>query len=198
MATGFDGEDFQDVVFEKIDHSEKRLSGKSFSSCTFVQCTFTKTIFSECTFEDCTFDRCDLSMIQVKGSTFSQIKLNGCKAIGILWFDIRIPFARHAFSLTCTDTNISYSSFFGMNLKKVKFSQCVAKEVDFSECNMQEAELRGCDLEGARFAGTDLTGADLRGAQNYQIDIQGTKVRGAKFSLPEATALLHSLGIIID
>lgn len=198
MDAGFDGEDFQDIVFEKIDHSEKRLSGKTFSNCTFVSCTFTKTIFNQCTFEECTFDKCDLSMVQVKGSTFSQIQLLGCKAIGILWFDIRIPFARHAFSISCTDTNISYSSFFGMNLKKAKFAQCVAKEVDWSECQMQEAVLKGCDLEGARFAGTDLSGADLRGAQNYQIDIQGTKLKGAKFSLPEATALLDSLGIVID
>lgn len=198
MPAGFDGEDLEGRIFEKIDYSGKRLSGKNFSNCTFVQCTFTKTIFSECTFEECTFERCDLSMIQVKGSTFSQIKLVDCKAIGILWFDIRIPFARHAFTISCSDTNISYSSFFGMNLKKAKFTQCVAKEVDWSECQMQDSDLKGTDLEGARFAGTDLTGADLCSAQGYQIDITGTKVRGAKFSLPEATALLDSLGIIID
>ncbi|MBS1683462.1 MAG: pentapeptide repeat-containing protein [Bacteroidetes bacterium] len=192
---GLEGDDFEDRTFEKIDLAEQRITGKSFTNCTFASCTFTKTIFRECTFEDCTFDRCDLSMVQVKGSTFSQIKLTGCKVIGVLWFDIRIPFARHAFTISCTDTNISYSSFFGMNLKKAKFTRCVAKEVDWSECQMQEAELQGCDLEGARFSGTDLSGADLRGAHSYQIDIAGTKLKGAKFSLPEATVLLDSLGI---
>lgn len=189
---------FEKETFDKVDRSERVVSGKTFTSCTFTNCIFTKTVFEDCTFESCTFDKCDLTMIKVKSSSFRQIKITNSKAIGILWYDAKSPFTKHPLTIICTDSNISYSSFYGVNLKKAKFNRCMAKEVDFSECNLTEAEMERSDLEGSRFVNCDMTCASLKGAQNYFIDIQSNKVKGAKFSLPEAISLLNSLDIVID
>ena len=45
------------------------------------------------------------------------------------------------------------------------------------------------------FARTRLVAANLTGAQNYRIDILNNDIKRARFSLPEAVALLDSLDI---
>ena len=189
---------YEDKTFDKLNYQDKLISDCTFTNCTFTHCNFCQTIFKNCRFEECTFDKCDLSMMKVKGSTFSHINIADCKAIGILWFDAKTPFARKPFTISFIDSFISYSSFYGMNLRKVKFSRCTAKEVDFSECDLTEATLHGADLEGTRFINCDLSGADLTDARNYYIDVQANKIKKAKFSMPEAMALLDSLDIILD
>ncbi len=180
-------------LFEKIQWQEKEVSGRKFIDCTFRNCQLNGLIFSDCHFTDCKFEDCDLSLIKVKGSFFSHLQITRCKAIGIHWFDTGKPF-----SIGFTDSNISYSSFFGKPLKKTKFKNCVAKEVDFSECILTEADFSGTDLEGTRFSNTDLSLANFKEARNYFIDVQFNKVKKAKFSLPEALRLLDSFDIIIE
>ncbi len=41
-------------------------------------------------------------------------------------------------------------------------------------------------------------GADFRGARNYAIAADLNTLKQAKFSLPEAVALLHGLDIILE
>lgn len=188
----------EDRVFDRVDYQDKVVSDRTFTNCTFNNCNLSKTVFEDCYFDKCTFDKCDLSLMKVKSSSFSQLQIINSKAIGILWFDAKTPFTKNPFTISCIDSNISYSSFFGMNLKKAKFTRCVAKEVDFSECNLVEADFSGADLEGARFSNCDLSSANFINARNYGIDITGNKVKKAKFSLPEAINLLHSLGIVLE
>ena len=57
---------------------------------------------------------------------------------GIQWFDARSPF-----SIRCMESNISYSSFFGKDLKKASFINCTATETDFTDCNLTEAVFTG-------------------------------------------------------
>lgn len=148
---------------------------------------------ADCYFTDCIFEDCDLSLLKVKGSFFNRVQINNCKAIGINWFDTGNPFA-----VQFTGSNISYSGFFGKTIKKAKFIKCLANETDFSECKLAQADFSGTDLENARFSNSDLTQADFKDARNYYIDMQHNKVSKAKFSLPEALALLHPFGIIIE
>jgi len=180
-------------VFEKVAFTESEISGRKFIDCTFRKCQLNGLSFSECHFTDCVFEDCDLSLLKVKGSFFSRVEINRCKAIGIHWFDSGDPF-----SVRFTDSIISYSSFFGKNIKKAKFKNCVAKETDFSECTLIQADLSGCDLTQARFSGTDLTQADLRGAQGYYINFAENKTSKALFSLPEALCLLDQFDIIVE
>jgi fluoroquinolone resistance protein len=180
-------------LFEKIEWQEKVVTGRKFTDCTFKNCQLNMLNFADCYFTDCTFTGCDLSLLKVKGSFFNRIQITGCKAIGIHWFDTGVPFAIHF-----TDSNISYSSFFGKNLKKTKFKNCMAKEVDFSESNLTEADFSGTDLENSRFNNCDLSLANFKEARNYFIDFNANKVRKTKFSLPEALSLLDQFDIIIE
>ena len=53
------------------------------------------------------------------------------------------------------------------------------------------------DLSESLFGETDLTGADFREVRNYRIDPRRNTLAGARFSLPEALALLYALDIEI-
>jgi len=183
----------ENKVFEKIEWQEKVVTGRKFTDCTFKNCQFNMLSFVDCYFTDCTFTGCDLSLLKVKGSFFNRIQINGCKAIGIHWFDTGVPFV-----IGFTDSNLSYSSFFGKNLKKMKFKNCVAKEVDFSSCNLTEADFAGTDLERARFNDCDLSLTNFKEARNYFIDFRENKVRKTKFSMPEALSLLDQFDIVIE
>jgi fluoroquinolone resistance protein len=180
-------------VFEKIQFQDKEIAGRKFNECTFKNCQLNGLSFSDCQFTDCIFQDCDLSLIKVKGSFFSRVQITRCKAIGIHWFDTGKPF-----SIGFTDSNISYSSFFGKPLKRTKFKNCVAKEVDFSDCILTEADFSGTDLELARFSNCDLSLANFKEAKNYSIDIQHNKVKKTKFSMPEALSLLDAFDIVVE
>ena len=53
------------------------------------------------------------------------------------------------------------------------------------------------DLSGTIFHGCDLSKADFSKAIRYDIDPQANKIKKAKFSLPEAAALLRGFDITI-
>jgi len=178
--------------FENINYEDKHLVGRYFDNCVFYKSTIKGCLFDDCTFNKCTFEETDLSLIKLKETYISDCILINCKAIGILWYDTQNPF-----SLQARGSIISYSSFFGKNLKKVKLLNCVAREVDFTGCNMSSADLSGTDFMGSTFSDTDLRLANFTAAQNYQIDPAGNKIRGAIFQLPAAISFLDSLGITI-
>ena len=117
--------------------------------------------FKDCYFTDCIFEDCDLSLLKVKGCFFNRVQITRSKAIGINWFDTGVPY-----SVQFTDSNISYSSFFGKAFKKAKFKNCMAHETDFSECNLTQADFSGTDLQNARFSASDLSLADFKEARN--------------------------------
>jgi uncharacterized protein YjbI with pentapeptide repeats len=48
------------------------------------------------------------------------------------------------------------------------------------------------------FGNTDLSKANLSKAYNYHIDASQNKLKGTRFSLPEAMSLLYSLEIILE
>ena len=51
---------------------------------------------------------------------------------------------------------------------------------------------------GTLFHNCDLSRSDFSGALNYSIDVRTNQVKQAKFSLPEAIALLQALDIRIE
>lgn len=82
-------------------------------------------------------------------------------------------------------------------IRENKFEQCIFDETDFAESDVSECNFRGSDFKGARFVDTNLQKADFQHAINYQIDPLTNKLKGAKFSLPEAIGMLTGLGIVI-
>ena len=178
--------------FENIVWEEKIITGKNFDNCTFYKCSLKGCFFDDCVFEKCTFEECDLSLIKFKDSSLSSVQINGSKAIGIIWHTAGNPL-----SVNFNNSRISYCSFFGKNLKKTQFINCIADDVDFTNCNLTQADFAGTDLKNAIFLNTDITMANFVRAINYSIDLNNNKTKKAKFSLPEALCFLYNLDIIL-
>lgn len=86
----------------------------------------------------------------------------------------------------------------GLNLRGATLEACSAKEADFAEADLRDALCPRTDFAGAKFHGTNMERADMREALNYVIDPRVNKVKGARFSLPEAVALLRGLDIVVE
>ena len=176
--------------FENISYEDKIVAGREFFDCTFYKSNLKGCTFIECSFDKCTFEDCDLSLIKIKHTSLTGIKVINSKAIGILWCDASNPF-----SVSFNNSQISYSNFYGKNMKKGQFIKCTAAEVDFSECNLSSSNFTGTDLRNTRFFNTDLTGANFVNTENYFIDPKTNKVKNAQFNLPGALSFLAALDI---
>jgi len=148
----------QNKTFDKIIYKDVVVKDKEFSNCKFINCNFSSTTYTDCSFEDCVFENCDLAMMKVKYSRFLDVSFKECKMIGIMWDEASLPF-----SISCEDSNISYSSFYGMKLKKIKIHKCIAHEVNFSEADMQLSKFNYTDLQDSIFQNTNLVKANFVG-----------------------------------
>ena len=183
----------QNKTFDKIIYKDVVVKEKEFIKCKFTHCDFSNITFEDCEFEDCLFENCNLSSLKVKYSRFSDVTFKSCKMIGIVWDEASMPF-----SITCVDSNISYSSFYGMKLKKMKIHKCIAHDVNFSEADMQSSSFMHSDLKDSFFINTNLLKANFENAINYNgIDVSSKIIKKAIFSMPEALILLNNFDIIL-
>ena len=183
----------QNKTFDKIIYKDVVVKEKEFSNCKFTNCDFSNITFEDCEFEDCFFENCNLSSLKVKYSRLSDVIFKSCKMIGIAWDEASMPF-----SITCVDSNISYSSFYGMKLKKMKIHKCISHDVNFSEADMQLSKFNYTDLQDSIFQNTNLMKANFENAFNYNgIDLLNGKIKKAVFSMPEALVLLNNFDIIL-
>ena len=94
--------------------------------------------------------------------------------------------------------SLRHCVFFGLDLKSFNFSRTDLSGSVFDGCHLEEASFQECRLGGASFAQNDLSGADFRGAEEYFFSLESNRVKGARFSLPEAVNLLSALGVVIE
>ena len=145
---------------------------------------------------ECRFNGCDLSVVKLTNSRFADTAFKGCKLLGVDWTlagdtgATKLPLG-----VAFEDCVLNLCSFIGLPLKGVRLLRCSAHEADFSEADLSNADCRESDFTSARFVSTNLTGADFTGARNYRIDPRSARLRRARFSLPEALALLEPFGI---
>lgn len=176
-----------------------RLEGSEFDQCLFERCVFAQSALSHCHFTSCRFVGCDLSNITVPSSRFRDVRFEGTKLLGIDWTKAEGMADAHApTSLSFVECVLDLSSFFGLNLRAAVMERCSAKEIDLSEADLRDAVCRGTNFAGAKFHATNLERADLRGASGYSIDPRANKVKGGRFSLPEAVALLRGFDVVIE
>ena len=168
-------------------------SGHIFENCVFRGCDLKEARFENSKFIECRFESCDLSNFRPTGSRFRQCVFVETKLIGVNW-----TAAADVINPEFTDSNLEMAILSGMKLKKSVFTGCNLRDADFSGTDLSDSDLRRSDFAGARFRETNLTKADLRGAVNYLIDPIANRVRGARFSLPEAQGLLAGLGVILE
>ncbi len=81
-------------------------------------------------------------------------------------------------------------------MKQTSFFSSTLRECNFADTCLIEADFKNTDLSLTTFHNCDLSKANFSGSKNYTIDIRANKVKKAKFSLPEAIALL--LGFEIE
>lgn len=189
------GNKYHDQVFKELFLGEVEITSCSFMDCTFLRSSFSKVIFTSCRFIDCEFTECDFSLVKLPDCVFSGGAIRDSKVIGVDWTHVSWTEMGLRKPLMIENCAISHSTFIGLDLSEFKIRRCVAVNVDFREANLHKVDFRETDLMDSLFSNTNLTDADFRGAQNYQIDPTRNKIQGAKFSLPEAMALLYSMEI---
>ena len=172
---------------------EGSLSGHTFEECSFQKCDFKGLDLSSIRFISCAFTSCDLSNIKLSGSRFRETVFERSKLLGIQWSQLQ-DLINPSFS----ECNLDYCGFVSLKLKKTRFFKCSVREADFSQADLSECDFSDSDFLKARFHGTTLVKADFRGALNYLIDPLTNKVKGARFSMPEALGLLSGLGVVIE
>ena len=183
-----------DEIFKDLVVQRQEITANEFYDCTFTACRFNETTFRACRFVNCSFNRCDLSLARVPGSSFSETAFEDCKLVGVDWTQASWRFLSSISLFKCI---INYSIFTDLDLGGTRIESCVAEEADFRGTNLAGANLSHTDFAGSFFKHTVLEGADFSHARNYRIDVNLNKLRGAKFMLPEATALLRSLDIVL-
>ena len=97
---------------------------------------------------------------------------------------------------TLKECSLKYNTFTEMNFNRFDFSD--GNEIVgsmFAKCEMQLANFKGTELHETEFYQCDLRKADFRDAAGYKVDILGSRLKDAKFSLPEAVNLLADLKI---
>ena len=188
-----DGEEYVERPFVGLSLTQEVVTAVTFEECTFTNCHFSETQFKRCTFRDCQFHNCDLSLLDVAYSSFQRCKFDQCKLIGVNWAKVsRIEW------IEFHSCNLSYATFMELDMHKAILTHCLAKEATFAETNLTEANCTHTDFTDSRFVRTNLTKADFRGARNYAIAADQNTLKQAKFSLPEAVALLDGLDIILE
>ncbi|MGD9152274.1 MAG: GNAT family N-acetyltransferase [Gammaproteobacteria bacterium] len=182
-------------TFKEMDLAQKTVPEKIFEKCKFIKCNFNETNFQKCRFCDCEFISSNLSVIKIKGCTFSEAVFDNSKVIGINWAEATWPKIKLACTIGFFKCDISHSTFPGLNLREINIVECRAHDVDFREADLTCANLTYSDFENSMFIESNLTEADFTFAENYRIDVNFNKIKGAKFMLPEAVSLLQGLDI---
>ena len=190
-------------ILNNIEHDEEEFSDLNlpreqlidhvFENCVFKQCNLSGADLSRTRFISCKFIACDLSNVILKNGRIRDTTFSSCKLMGLQWVhldDVVNP--------EFDECNLQYCNFVGLKLKKTKFFKSNLRDIDFSQADLAESDFRESDLSNARFNETNLIKANFRGAFNYLIDPSINKIRGARFSFPEAQGLLAGLGIILD
>jgi fluoroquinolone resistance protein len=188
---------YSDEAFDDLNVDRGEFVDNEFYECTFSRCRLTESVFRRCKLINCVFRQCDLSLIQVPASTFSSVRFEESKLVGVNWMKADWPKTILGSPIAFHACAISHSTFMGLILRGIPIQECVAAEVDFREADLTKADFAGTDLAGCLFDRTNLSEADLSRARNYRIDPGQNVLRGARFSLPEAMSLLYSMDIVL-
>lgn len=197
MTLPFDQAEYSQATFKSGDYRGATIRKIEFSGCKFSRCNFKEADLSDSKFIECQFVDCDLSLSTLKNCQFNDVIFKNTQLVGINWMDTSLARKNFFRPIEFIHSTLNYGTFIGCHLKSVKMVRCSIQSADFSEAMLAHTVCTGSDFSSSRFNNTDLTEADFRGANNYSISVVDNRVKKAKFSLPEAMALLTGLGIIL-
>ena len=183
----------EDHTFENQTFDKLVLTSKVFSYCEFVNCKINEVDFSNGRFSECKFHQSQISMSSVKSCKIQSVVFSESKIVGID-FAVCNPLL---LSMEFTNCSVQGANFDQLKLNDSRFFKSIVKECSFVEADLTLASFKGCDLAGSIFNNTILNETDFSEAFSYVIDPMNNKLKGAKFTLPEAIALLEIMGIEI-
>ena len=187
--------EYKKQKFRSTTAESSVIKNVEFFNCTFESCDFSETAFHNCIFEECIFVGSNFSNCKFPNTKIDETKFKSCKLIGIDWSLLRTEMG---LVLDCEGCDLSYSSFFKVDISNSIFEKCKMHECDFTETKAKKARFKGTDLFKTRFLKSNLMNADFREAQNYFFDIRENRCEKAKFSSPEVLNLLTAFGIVIE
>lgn len=178
----------EEILLEKVDSFEN----SEFVGCSFKGLDLQGHTFKNSKFLECRFEACNLSNVEILNSVFRDVEFFNSKLVGLNYSSTN-AISQLSYKKSC----LNFSIFQELNLENIIIEDCIAREIDFSYSNLKKSSFKSSDLLNCIFNNVDLTSADFSGAFSYEIDPTITKIKNAKFSLPEALSLLNSLGAII-
>ncbi|WP_419421259.1 pentapeptide repeat-containing protein (plasmid) [Legionella sp. D16C41] len=193
----FSQNEFYSLTFSELRLENTELKNKIFENCKFEKSNFNEVKLTACKFVDCEFLSSNLSAAQLNNSSFSETIFADCKLMGINWTKAKWPLIRLASPIQFYRSNISYSSFYALDLKELVIEECIAHDVDFREGNFSNGNFMLTDFANSHFMHTNLNSVSFLEAINYTINPTDNDIRKAKFSVPEVLNLLHSFQIEI-
>ena len=198
MNTIVDGQEYYDQKFKDVRLEPEAVLTGTFTDCTFANCSFASVVFKNCRFNNCVFKNCDLSLAKISGSSFPSTSFEACKLIGIDW--TQGDWSKLGFGnlLGFSECVLNHSTFIGVELSGIQIKDCIAVGVDFREANLSKVTFGTTDFAESIFGNTNLSKADFRQARNYSIDPGTNNLKQARFSMPEAIALLYNMDIDLD
>lgn len=198
MMTKFNLNSYADKTFCQLILKGTYVEYIEFHNCQFKQCKFLEVTFKKVKFIDCEFESCDLSLSKFPGCSFSEVSFKNSNLAGINWTEVSWPLVKLVSPLYFYSSNISHSSFFGLELTGLIVEDCKAHDVDFRESVLNHASFIRTDLQNSLFMHTNLKYADFTNAMNYNIDIRENTITQASFSFPDVVVLLNHLNIKIN
>lgn len=199
QSLAFNKKEFNHQNFIELNLSVEEIVNIVFDNCSFESCNFTNSAFLQCKFSDCKFLKCNLDLLNVRNSLFIGTHFEDCKIIGVDWtqaywrdLSLNVP-------LSFNRCQLSFSSFYGLNLSGTIFTHCRAHDVDFREANFSKTDFTKSDFKNSLFGRTNINTANFNNAVNFDINILNNNVKGARFCRFEAVRLLEVIGInLID
>ena len=189
---------YENQCFRGLNLANDSVEDTVFLECEFVDCVFSEIELRRCTLRDCTFTRCRIDTPKGTQTSVQSVSFDGCFLSGVQWFEF-LPGNRYATLFSAVkDSTLRYNTFSQMKFPQTDFSGLRIVESMFAECDLAGAIFRGTELSRTEFFRCDMGNADFRDAIGYQVDLLTCKVKGARFSFPEAVSLLGSLGVKID
>jgi uncharacterized protein YjbI with pentapeptide repeats len=134
-------------------------------------------------------------MVELINSSLKNCKFKNCRLLGIDWSLLSKGIG---LELDCEGSDLSFTSFYKINLSNSRFVKCKFNEADFAENNLKNVKFNNSDFLKCRFIDNNLSGADFTDAINYFFDLNNNKCKGARFSYPEVLNLLKIHGVEID
>ncbi len=160
------------------DLDSTRVQTRRFNACTFDHCNFSGVVFSFTTMKDA----------WLLNSAFRSMAWGGLQGKS----GVFQPFGK------IKNCAFRYNDFSGMALNGFDWTGAELQQCTFDDTRLAGASFYGVRLGGTRFTRCDLQKADLRTAEEYAIDLETNKLKGARFSFPDVVRLLDGTGIVIE